>query len=157
MRGLRAWAAATVLAVTVAACAPPPQTASPTSAPVRSFVRLDGFDLAAGTLLVTDAEFLSGDDATRAAQEAGDPWGAPNGFFIRLLATTRALQIDPDARITVNGNDAAGDYSLVPISVAVLVAALGGGASPEAMDSSPYWWIDVADGRIVAIEQQYLP
>lgn len=110
------------------------------------------------SLVLDLAYFLTGEDAARAAQEHGDEYPPPNDYYIvNDNPMLRTLEVSPDVRIRlVDWADCcdvfvAGD--LVPFAE--------GFANPDPSGAyrgptSPYW-IWVREGRVVKIQEQYLP
>jgi hypothetical protein len=114
---------------------------------------VDGVDVVTGVIRFTDAQIFFDEAAHQAAREDRHPGSAPNPVWIRDLATTGVLPIDPAAQVTLMGHDAGGNRMPKPASVADLIAALTGAAPPQQWDQSPYLFVVVEDGRITAVEQ----
>lgn len=131
--------------------------ATPTpDAPVRFAVRVDGIDIDTGTLRYTNVQIFFNEDAQKAAIEDGQP-GAPNPIWIRELATRGALPISPDARVTMVGHDPEGNRVAKQASMASFVRVFTAGAAATEWTSSPWLFVEVADGQIVTIEQVETP
>ncbi|MHB8891668.1 MAG: hypothetical protein ACYC65_06440 [Candidatus Limnocylindrales bacterium] len=160
-RGTAALALALVLAIGVLGCdavgpaAPTAPTPSP-EAPVRFAIRLDGIDVDTGTLRYTDVQIFFDEDAQEAAKEDGQP-GAPNPIWIRELATTGALPISPEARVTMMGHDSDGSFVAKRTSVTTFVRVFTVGEAGTEWTSAPWLFVEVMDGRIVSIEQVETP
>ena len=132
-------------------------TASPLAVPVPGrAVRIAGFDVATGELRFTEALIYYDEEAHRAAREDGHPGGAPNPVWIRDLATTGSLPIDPEATVFLMGWDATGDIVRKAATVELLVDLLTG-ATPSGWSPPLYVFILVEDGRITGIEEPGLP
>jgi hypothetical protein len=107
--------------------------------------------------LVIDIEQWFTDDAARdAALEDGlPPWDAgTGGFYIRNENPRwRTIEIDPAAKVSVSTSvQYPTDRSVVSLSrFAELFRSYEG-----FLESSPYW-ITMRDGKVVAIEEQYIP
>lgn len=149
------------------ATAAPSPTVAPTSPPSpatlpdgRNFGLIVG---AAGTqpgpvsLRVDVARFLTGDAADRAAAAHGEPTPVPNGYFI--VNDDRAAQtvpVAPSARVRYIPENMCCEAQ--PGTLDGFLAAVEGTAMTDYPSiATTYWWLTVKDGRIVAIEQQYLP
>ncbi len=125
-----------------------------------------------GTWTVTAdyAQWLTGDDAVEAAEQAGDlddNGDLPSGdyYILNENPRLRELVLDPAAPIALNACFISGDcVVLVDATIADWVALLNGEV-PESLGEGfqwygngllPYWLI--FDGEtIVGIEEQYLP
>jgi ABC-type glycerol-3-phosphate transport system substrate-binding protein len=116
----------------------------------------------AATLAFDDAEFLTGEEAQRAAEEDGEiPPGEPipNDYYIRNPdKTTQTLPVATDAKITARRcplcrKGRPGD----------LEDFLGSFMKTGQTFADPYrgaesqYWLTIEDGAVVAIDEQYLP
>lgn len=116
----------------------------------------------AATLTFDEAEFLTGDEAQRAAEQDGvvAPGGrVPNDYYIRNPDTsTETLRVATDAKITArrcplcrkgqsgNVDDFLGSFMKTGQTY----------ADPYRGAESQYW-LKIEDGAVVAIDEQYLP
>ncbi|MDP2349574.1 MAG: hypothetical protein Q8M74_00250 [Chloroflexota bacterium] len=139
-----------------APAAPTAATPSP-EAPARFAIRLDGIDVDSGTLRYMNVQIFFDEEADRAAKEDGHPGGAPNPIWIRELATTGALPIAPDARVTMSGHDSEGNRVMKRTSVTTFVRVFTVGEAGTEWTSAPWLFVDVVDGRVVSIEQVETP
>ena len=110
------------------------------------------------------AEFLTGEAAQRAAEEdgavpAGEP--VPNDYYVRD-ADTATVRLELAPRVTVTAVRCPSSCrDGVPGDLAGLAASFAD-ARPRTL-ADPYrgalsqYWITVRDGRVVAIDEQYLP
>lgn len=110
------------------------------------------------TLTVDYAQLLTGDEAAAAAAAAGEESPPPNDYFIlNENPRLREFVVDPDTRVTlttvVEGTNPAG-YEVALGEWYDMVAGMSPGM--EVVRDVPYW-ITVEGGRIVEIEEQYLP
>ena len=122
----------------------------------RSFVRLvtlrptdDGWEL-----IADPAEWLTGDAAERAATAEGTD--APGGFFIRdPEGSIRLAKLADDVAVEllalVEGNPI--PTSATPEDLASLVDA----PDPDRWFPTGYFWVEVANGEVVAVAQHYVP
>jgi hypothetical protein len=114
------------------------------------------------TLAFDDAQFLTGDEAQRAAEEDGavEPGeSVPNDYYIRNPdKATRTLRIANEATVTsVHCSPCREDVhgKLEPFLASFMEPRRGYGA--------PYrgkyglYWLAVEDGEVVAIREQYVP
>jgi hypothetical protein len=112
------------------------------------------------TLVFDLAEFLQGEAANEAAREdgvIGEGESVPNDYYIRNRnPRLRTLVLDDEVRITVVDWDHCcetirGDPALFATAFgeATHTGTYRGAASP--------YWLTVVGGRVVAIEEQYLP
>jgi len=141
----------------------PSPDATPSAPPVledgRHFVLAERVRRAATapTLEFDLAEFYTGEEANEVAEQRGDETPVPNDYYIvNDSSRLRRLAFAPDATVTYIPTDrccepVAGDLRAW---IASVNGRRPGDYPPPAYT---YWWIEVADGRIVAIEQQYLP
>lgn len=114
-------------------------------------------DADAGTLVVDVIQFLTGDAARKASMADGHGAEVPNDYYIRNVnPKLRTLSFAETAEVTVldisvGGRDAARS---VPADVATLARVVGLRVGPG--DDNPFW-ITVAGGRVLKVEEQYLP
>src|SRR5262249_17373983 len=97
-------------------------------------------------------QFLTGDEAIKAAKEDGVD-GPPNDYYIRNVnPALRTLPVSSDATITVNTLEAenTGDSTK---DVTVTLEKLG---SYQRLSGVPFW-LTVKDGVITAIAEQFVP
>lgn len=133
------------LLVIIAGCgSPSPSPSQSVSAtPVRDFGVLGDVDADGRTVSYLEAELFVDDEAE--VEAAKDGSNAPNRFYVREGTTTRTLPVAPHAVVTVLGYDAEGHFSPMPLTVEGLLA------HDPVIDATPFYWFDVADGRIVGI------
>lgn len=133
------------LLAVVASCGSPSPSLSPAVAatPVQEFGVLEEVDAAGRTVSFLEAELFVDDEAE--VEAAKDGRNAPNRFYVREGTTTRTLPVAPDAAVSVLGYDAEGNFSPVPLTVDGFLA------HDPVIDVTPFYWFDVADGRIVGI------
>ena len=116
----------------------------------------------AATLAFDEAEFLTGDEAQRAAEEdgvvqPGEP--VPNDYYIRNPdKTTQTLPIATDAKITARRcslcrNGEPGDLEDFLASFMKTGQTF---ADPYRGAKSQYW-LTIEDGTVVGIDEQYVP
>jgi hypothetical protein len=99
------------------------------------------------------AEFLTGAEATAAAEAAGE--SAASGYYIVNEDTQPdRLPFAQDVRVKYFPIGSCCDP--VKGDLDAWIRGLHGAENSYA-GSSSWWWITVRDGRIVAIEEQYLP
>jgi hypothetical protein len=115
------------------------------------------------TLAFDEAEFLTGEEAQRAAEEdgkvpAGEP--VPNDYYIRNPdKSTETLRIAADAEITARRCHLCRDGQ--PGNLEDFLAAFMD-PSPKTY-ADPYrgaksqYWLTIEDGAVVAIDEQYVP
>jgi hypothetical protein len=116
----------------------------------------------AATLAFDEAEFLTGDEAQRAAEEdgvvpPGEP--VPNDYYIRNPdKSTRTLPIANDAEITARRCSLCRDGQ--PGNVEDFLASF---MRTDQTYADPYrgakglYWLAIEDGTVVAIDEQYVP
>ncbi len=108
-------------------------------------------------LVIDFAEFLTGPEAQRAAEDAGvvepgDP--VPNDYFIRNVnPMLRTLEIS--AGVQVRWLEELPD--LADTTVEELERAFRGNDPKLRIHQASPWWITIESGAIVEIEEQYLP
>ena len=115
------------------------------------------------TLAFDEAEFLTGEEAQRAAEEdgrvpAGE--GVPNDYYVRNPdKSTETLRVAADAEITARRCHLCRDGK--PGNVEDFLAAFMD-PSPKTF-ADPYrgaksqYWLTIEDGTVVAIDEQYVP
>ncbi|MGZ4148737.1 MAG: hypothetical protein ACXVQJ_01725 [Actinomycetota bacterium] len=141
----------------------PDATATPpagTLPPGRNFgliLGATGTPPGAVTLRFDAARFLTGGAADKAAAAHGDPTPVPNGYYIvNDDPTPQKVSVDPSVEVRYIPENMC--CELQRGTFAGFLAA----AQETAMTDYPhiattYWWLSVRDGRVVKIEQQYLP
>jgi hypothetical protein len=114
------------------------------------------------TLAFDEAQFLTGAEAQKAAEEdgvvpPGEP--VPNDYYIRNPdKTTRTLRIADDAKITAKRCDLCRHGQ--PSQLGPFLAAFMKGRQTYA---DPYrgkyalYWLTIEDGEVNAIDEQYVP
>jgi hypothetical protein len=116
----------------------------------------------AATLAFDEAEFLTGDEAQRAAEEDGAvPPGepVPNDYYIRNPdKTTQTLPIATDAKITARRCSLCrkGQPGNLEDFLASFMKTGQTYADPYRGAESQYW-LTIEDGTVVAIDEQYVP
>lgn len=114
-------------------------------------------DADARTMVVDVIRFLTGDDARTASMADGNGAEVANDYYIRnvnpkLWTLPFAEAVDVTLLdSSVGGSDAARS---VPADVATLARVTALRMAPG--DGNPFW-ITVAGGRVVKVEEQYLP
>jgi hypothetical protein len=97
-------------------------------------------------------QWFSGDAATKAAAEDGEESPPPNDYYTRNVnPRLRTLPVTPDARLSLTRmtlNQGGGDASA---NVEVDLATI------QASGRDHLFWATVQGGRIVALEEQYVP
>jgi len=139
--------------------APPP---APAPAEHFGYIRSVSTAGPVATLAFDEAEFLTGKEAQKAAEEdgvvpPGEP--VPNDYYIRNPdKTTRTLRIANDAEITAKRCDLCRHGR--PGELGPFLAAFMKGRQTYA---DPYrgkyalYWLTIEDGEVVAIDEQYVP
>jgi hypothetical protein len=142
-----------------------PTTTSTTQAAAERFGYIRSVSTAgpAATLTFDEAEFLTGEEAQRAAEEdgqvpAGDP--VPNDYYVRNPdKSTVTLRVANDAEITARRCQLCRDGQ--PGDVEDFLGAFMD-PSPKTY-ADPYrgaksqYWLRIEDGVVVAIDEQYVP
>lgn len=135
-----------------------PTTSSTTPAATDERVvtaRLVGIYAASASIELDEVEILTGDEARRAAVEAGDideGEDLPNDYWIRDESdATERLTVDPEATVTLY--DCSGGCEPVAVD---LGAFLRGEAQPYGGDH-PIVEITVRGGMITSLAEVYLP
>lgn len=97
-------------------------------------------------------QWFSGDAATKAAAEDGEESPPPNDYYIRNVnPRLRTLPVTPDARLSLTRltlNQGGGNAAA---NVEVDLATI------QASGRDHLFWATVQGGRIVALEEQYVP
>lgn len=114
------------------------------------------------TLAFDEAEFLTGEEAQRAAEEdgavpAGDP--VPNDYYVRNPdKSTETLRVAADAEITARRCSLCreGQPGNVDDFLASFMREGLTYADPYRGAKSQYW-LTIEDGAVVAIDEQYVP
>jgi hypothetical protein len=143
-----------------------PQVAetSPHAAGVETFGYIRSVSTAGGrvTIAFDEAEWLSGKEAQQAAEEDGaTPPGepVPNDYYIRNRdTTTRTLEVVAEAKITARRCGACREGK--PGNLADFIAAFGETGQSYMDDyrgAESQYWVTIASGRVVAIDEQYRP
>lgn len=140
-------------------------TATPSEGPVAGSGFEDGrhFVLAEsvepGDVLVADlGYFFTGEEANEAAADHGFETPVPNDYFIvNDNPKLRRVPIAPDASVRYIPTRSCCD--LQPWDIRTWIDAVNGEVQTDMMGEMSYtwWWITVRTGRVVAIEQQYVP
>jgi hypothetical protein len=123
-------------------------------------VYLTGIDMPARTITLDLVQFLTGDEAKRvyAEDHPEDPSGPPNDYYIvNDNPRVRTLPVLAGADVTVVWSEP-GNLGQETISFEELPDYLADDVAP----SDPYLWYDpfwltVDDGRVIAIDEQYVP
>jgi hypothetical protein len=123
-------------------------------------VYLTDIDTSAGTVTLDLVQFLTGDEAKRvyAEDHPDDPSGPANDYYIvNDNPRLRTLPVGSGVDVTVVWSEP-GSLGPQTISFEELPGYFTGDLTP----SDPYLWYDpfwltVDDGRIVAMEEQYIP
>jgi hypothetical protein len=98
-------------------------------------------------------QWFSGDAATKAAAEDGQESPPPNDYYIRNVnPRLRTLPVTPDARLSLTRQTLnAGGSGSAAANVEVDLATI------QANGRDHLFWATVQGGRIVALEEQYVP
>jgi hypothetical protein len=151
-------------ATTRATTATEPVTTTTRSMPVEHFGYIRSVSTAGpvATLAFDEAEFLTGKEAQKAAEEdgvlpPGEP--VPNDYYIRNPdKTTRTFRIANDAEITAKRCDLCRHGQ--PGQLGPFLAAF---MKDRQTYADPYrgkyalYWLTIEDGEVVAIDEQYVP
>lgn len=121
------------------------------------FVRGGVWEGAMPVLTLDYAQMLSGDEAAAAAAEHGDESPPPNDYYI-VNDNTRLRELPADSRITVTvtSMDEGVDPGGYDMAFGQWFDVLVGMSASDFVKDRPYW-ITIEGGKIVAIEEQYLP
>jgi hypothetical protein len=122
---------------------------------------LTGLDVSGRTVTFDLIQFLTGDEAVAAyLEDTGEPGGPPNDYHIRNVnPRLRTLPISDAVTVTVVRLGEPTGAGSVPWTLAELPAHLAETSPTEDLGRlswNPYW-LTVADGEVVAIDEQYLP
>jgi hypothetical protein len=122
-------------------------------------VLLTGIDVVGRSVEFDLIQFLTGDEAIAAWDEAhpDDPGGPPNDYFIiNDNPRLRRLPVADDVVVTVLDWD--GGFQPFVVAFADLPAELAGRPIVDGggLGANPFW-LTVDDGMITAIEEQYTP
>jgi type II secretory pathway pseudopilin PulG len=133
---------------------PLPESVRGQTAYVTAVVVADG-----GTVTVTldYIEFLTGDEAVAAASAAGEESPPPNDYFIRNDDDTlREFPVRPGIPVTVVFSD---DRMSVPAGREVTLDAWAADALGPMFEyyTATYYLVDIENGVVVSLAQQYLP
>jgi hypothetical protein len=145
----------------VTTTSPPPTSVSaePVLEDGRHPVYLTGIDVAGRSLEFDLIQFLTGDEAIAAYDEAhpDDPGGPPNDYFIiNDNPRLRRLPVADDVVVTVLDWD--GGFQPFVVAFADLPAELAGRPILDTgrLGGNPFW-LTVDDDTVTAIEEQYTP
>ena len=134
--------------------APAGQQAEPTDmANGRHPVILKQVSVSGRTVTFDLIQWFSGDAATKAAAEDGEESPPPNDYYVRNVnPRLRTLPVTPDARLsltrqTLNQGGSGNAAANVEVDLATV----------QAMGRDHLFWAAVQGGRIVALEEQYVP
>jgi len=142
----------------------PTQATTTTAAPAEHFGYIRSVSTAgpAATLAFDEAEWLTGKEAQKAAEEDGAvPPGepVPNDYYIRNPdKTTQTIPIANDAKITAKRCSLCRNGK--PGELGGFLASFSKGRQTYA---DPYrgkyslYWLTIEDGLVVAIDEQYVP
>jgi hypothetical protein len=138
-----------------------PRTHAP---PAEHFGYIRSVSTAGGpvTIAFDEAEWLSGDEAQRAAEEDGvvAPGEAlPNDYYIRNAdKSTRSLEVVAEAKITARRCQLCREGK--PGNLADFLEAFGEQGLTYGDDyrgAESQYWLTIERGRVVAIDEQYRP
>jgi hypothetical protein len=112
---------------------------------------ISAVDVEAHTITVNYIEFLTGDAANAAYQEdTGSTEPVPDDYYIRDTAQEDVpVDVADDVEVTIIESTDAGAVSNAAATFADVEAASNGGATP--------FWLTFADGKVTAINAQYVP
>jgi hypothetical protein len=110
-------------------------------------------DAAGRTVTFDLVQWFDGDAATKAAAEDGEESPPPNDYYIRNVnPRLRTLPVTPDARLSLTRQTLnAGGSGSAAANVEVDLATI------QANGRDHLFWATVQGGRIVALEEQYVP
>lgn len=136
-------------------------TARPTGEPVgtlqdgRHAVRILAVRTAARTVRFDVIQFLTGDAANKAAAEDGaEEIPVPNDYYIRNVnPRLRTLPVAPGAKVVVN--ILAFDENAGTRDTEITLAKLAG--YPDDRVKQAVIWLTVSHGKIVRIQEQFIP
>lgn len=140
-------AAPTQPTATTAASGQPTETAQLDNG--RHPVLLEQVDVAGRTVTVDLVQWFTGEAAAKAATEDGQESPPPNDYYIRNVnPRLRTMPLATDARLTLTGQTA-GQGGSDPVQVDL--------ATIRASGRDHLFWATVQGGRILRLEEQYLP
>ena len=114
-------------------------------------VLLERVDTAGRTVTVDLVQWFTGAAATKAAAEDGTESPPPNDYYIRNVnPRLRTLPVGTDARLTLT-RQTLGQGGDAPAGIEVDLARLA------ASGRKHLFWATVQGGRILRLEEQYLP
>jgi hypothetical protein len=112
-------------------------------------VVLERVDVAGRTVTVDLVQWFTGEAAAKAAAEDGEESPPPNDYYVRNVnPRLRTLPLATDARLTLTGQTA-GPGGSDPVQVDLARLAASG--------RQHLFWATVQGGRILRLEEQYLP
>ena len=112
-------------------------------------VILEQVDVAGRTVTVDLVQWFTGEAAAKAAAEDGQESPPPNDYYLRNVnPRLRTLPLATDARLTLTGQTA-GQGGSDPVQVDL--------ATIQASGRDHLFWATVQGGRILRLEEQYLP
>ena len=134
--------------------APPTAAALPTDlGDGRHYARLTAFDRAKRTLTVDVVQFLTGEEAERAAREDGEE---AFDYYVRnqnpRLRTLTVAANFPVVTNTLTASESGSSSKDVVITHAKLAAFLAKGEAQQRV-----FWFDLKGGVVVRLQEQYLP
>ena len=137
-------------------------TTKPTSTERFGYIRSVSTAGPTATLAFDEAEFLTGDEAQRAAEEDGAiPPGepVPNDYYVRNPdKATETLRVAADAEITARRCSLCRDGQ--PGNVEDFLASFmktGQTYADPYRGAKSQYWLTIEDGTVVAIDEQYVP
>jgi hypothetical protein len=134
-------------ATTAAASGQPTETAQLDNG--RHPVVLERVDVAGRTVTVDLVQWFTGEAAAKAATEDGEESPPPNDYYVRNVnPRLRTLPLATDARLTLTGQTT-GQGGSDPVQVDL--------ATIRASGRDHLFWATVQNGRILRLEEQYLP
>jgi hypothetical protein len=134
-------------ATTAAASGQPTETAQLDNG--RHPVLLEQVDVAGRTVTVDLVQWFTGEAAAKAAAEDGQESPPPNDYYLRNVnPRLRTLPLATDARLTLTGQTT-GQGGSDPVQVDLATIGASG--------RDHLFWATVQGGRILRLEEQYLP
>jgi len=113
-----------------------------------------------GTTMITVdyADFLTGDEAADAAAAAGEESPPPNDFFIRNVnPMLRTFPVESGISVTLRSSSSGIDADGYTVPLGQWQDFfIGMTGDMEVVRVVPYW-IEIEDGVVVSVEEQYLP
>jgi hypothetical protein len=114
-------------------------------------VVLERVDVAGRTVTVDLVQWFTGEAATKAAAEDGEESPPPNDYYVRNVnPRLRTLPVAADARLTLT-RQTLGQGGTATDGVEVDLARLAASGRKQ------LFWASVQGGRILRLEEQYLP